>query len=378
VTANAELESADFERPGRSRWREPAATLPFGDLMDIPIDPDPLHPHPEHPTPPDLVLRLTRRQRLDRVRVLVDLAYRRYEEAIAVHCAGKAVAGVIPLVSGGNDSYTVAHLFRGYSTHWMHANTGTGIEATRQHVRATAARRGTPLIELSPPAGQGYWDIVRGDLRGRSRQTGEVVQAWAGGFPGPAAHNLMYQRLKERAIARIPHVLGISGARDQRAIVIAGRRRFESHIRATIPHHEAKGTLVWLSPIAVWHKADLRAYRLLHADDDDGGVPLNPVAQVLGMSGECGCLSKAVAGEVERWRAAYPTDPFLLQVTAMEAELAPRTDIPEHRKKWGWGADFEEPDRVTEPVGLCGPHCGPDPIWDAMDSLFDLERERAS
>lgn len=370
---------------GRSRHKQPAPTLPFGLGDDVPADPDPLNPHPEHPTPIELVTRLTKSERITRVQRLTEMAWNRYDQALD-SIKDKNVAGVCSLVSGGNDSYTVAHLFRGVSTTWVHANTGTGIEATREHVRDTAAAWEIPLLEVSGTPGQGYFDLVRGEVYAISRETGELVQTWGGGFPGSAAHALQYQRLKQRALEKVPHHFGISGSKQDRVVFIAGRRRSESKRRATVPHFEEQGTTLWASPIAVWHKADLRAYRLLHRD-----VPVNPVAQILGMSGECGCLANATHNEREQWFAAYPDEPFILAIQALEEELKPRTDIPEHRKTWGWGSDPEaqaaeaeylaerrkagkEPEAVEfSSVALCGPNCGPDPIADGMDFLFDLD-----
>lgn len=351
-----------------TRHKQPAPTLPFGLDTDVPIDPDPLDPHPEHPTPIDLVVRLTQSERITRVKRLTEMAWNRYDEAID-SLSDKNIAGICSLVSGGNDSYTVAHLFRSVTTHQVHANTGTGIEATREFVRATAAEWAVPLIEVHPKPGEGYFDLVRGTVMARSRTTGELVQTWPGGWPGPAAHALMFQRLKSRGLETVPHLFGISGSRNDRLVFIAGRRRPESKRRATVPHLDPRGTVVWASPLAIWHKADLRAYRLLHKD-----VPVNPVAQILGMSGECGCLANATAEEPNRWRAAYPNDPFIQAVNAMEAELADRPDIPEYRKTWGWGGSYDEPDAIPSLEGtLCSTNCGPDPISDGMDPLFELE-----
>lgn len=357
---------------GRSRHREPEATLELGFVDDVPIEHDPLNPHPEHPTPLELVVRLTRSQREKRVERLIELAWMRYNQAVdAITADGKEIDATCALVSGGNDSYTVAHIFRSVTTEQVHANTGTGIEATRQFVRGQAIAWGVPLIEVHPKDGEGYFDLVRGTVMAISRKTGQLEQSWPGGFPGPAAHATMYTRLKERGLERVPHMLGISGSHTERALFIAGRRRPESKRRATVPHFEieGKGTTPWVSPIAVWHKADLRAYRLMHDD-----IPTNPVAAVLGMSGECGCLANAVEGETERWREAYPDDPFIRQIAEMEAELADRDDIPEHRKKWGWGAHFKDPDKVEALTStLCSTNCGPDPLFDLMDPLFELE-----
>jgi 3'-phosphoadenosine 5'-phosphosulfate sulfotransferase (PAPS reductase)/FAD synthetase len=287
---------------------------------------------------------------------------------MAEHGTGKSIVGVCALVSGGNDSYTVARLFRDQLTHMVHANTGTGIEATREHVRSVATLWGLPLIEVHPLPGQGYRDLVLGRVMARSRKTGELVPAWPGGFPGPAAHEVMYQRLKARGLEQVPHLFDISNSRTKRVVFIAGRRRAESQRRATVPHSERRGTTVWSSPIAVWHKADLRTYRLMVGD-----VPVNPVAEKLGMSGECGCLANAKQGERERWFEAFPNDPWLASIRDLEDEIRDRADIPEQRKTWGHG--WLKPTEKRSKGGLlCASDCGPDPLLDLMDPLFSLER----
>jgi 3'-phosphoadenosine 5'-phosphosulfate sulfotransferase (PAPS reductase)/FAD synthetase len=349
-------------------------TLGLGEGFDTPADVehDPLNPDWEVPTPINLVVALTQSQREERVQRLVAMAKDRYAEALAVHAVGATVRGTCLLLSGGNDSYTVAHLFRDQATHIVHANTGTGMEATREHVRGTAKAWGLPLLEVHPKPGEGYDDIVRGNVYARSKATGELVQAWPGGFPGPAAHQVMYIRLKERGLETVPHLLGVSGSRTDRIVYVSGRRRAESERRKNVPHHERKGTVIWSSPIAVWHKADLRTYRLMVGD-----VPVNPVAERLGMSGECGCLANAKPGEADRWRATYPDDPFVLRMDALEREIADRPDIDPVRKRWGNASLLPTEDR-SEGGLLCGKDCGPDPLLDLMDPLFELERGAAS
>lgn len=358
----------EVETPGRSRYREPEPTLDFGFADDVPIAPDPLDPHPEHPTPIDLVLRLTRKQREKRVEKLVELAWRRYHEGIAKYAVGKNIAAVCLLRSGGNDSETISHIFRDVATHHVHANTGTGIEATRQFVRDTAKAAGKPLLEVHPEPGKGYREMVLGELYGTNRKTGLREQVWPGGFPGPAAHKIMYQRLKDRGLEQVPHLLGVSGSRTDRIVFVAGRRRPESKRRSTVPHYQRRYNILWNSPCAVWHKADLRAYRLMNPD-----MPTNEIARRIGMSGECGCLANATAGEADRWRREFPNDPFIKMIDELEALLADRDDIPEHRKKWGWAGEYDEPDEIERIDGLCSVNCGPDPIADAMDPLFGLE-----
>lgn len=89
---------------------------------------------------------------------------------------------VVALFSGGNDSTCAARIaaesprFAGC----LLADTGIAIPEAHEHARATAARCGWPLIlERTPEC---YETLVLAE-----------------GFPGPAKHWLMYQRLKERA-----------------------------------------------------------------------------------------------------------------------------------------------------------------------------------
>lgn len=70
-------------------------------------------------------------------------------------------------------------------------------------------------------------------------------------------------------------------------------------------------------------------YRKVHE------VPRNPVADMLHMSGECGCGAFAGKGELEEWSFFFPE--FGEQVRALEAEVA-ATDVPPERCRWGWGA----------------------------------------
>jgi 3'-phosphoadenosine 5'-phosphosulfate sulfotransferase (PAPS reductase)/FAD synthetase len=93
---------------------------------------------------------------------------------------------VLGLFSGGHDSLCACHIasqhpnFSGV----VHINTGIGIEETRQFVRDTCQREGWELLELHPP--ETYESLV--------------VEH---GFPGPAHHYKMYQRLKERCLRQL-------------------------------------------------------------------------------------------------------------------------------------------------------------------------------
>lgn len=258
---------------------------------------------------------LTRPQRERRVEVLMEHAAEIVAEAEGLYGRGRECVARAVLFSGGNDSTTLLYAMHelGLVTHTVHANTGIGIEATRQFVRDTSAALGLPLIEQHPPAGSRFVDLVR-----------------ERGFPGPAQHWKMYQRLKERCLDEVRGDLGVRRSRKRFAMYVAGRRRDESNRRANVPLHEPDGSVVWASPFAEWRKADLNTYRLTR------GVPRNEVADLLHMSGECLCGSFAKQDELAMIGDWFPE--VREEIEALEAEIADRADIEPERRKWGWGA----------------------------------------
>ena len=111
--------------------------------------------------------------------------------------AGKELAGICAMFSGGKDSTVLTHLFRSRVTHAIHANTTIGIEETRRFVREVSRQWELNLLEYEPNQADRYRTLVLEH-----------------GFPGPGMHMKMYQRLKERAfhkarreLARIKSVL---------------------------------------------------------------------------------------------------------------------------------------------------------------------------
>jgi 3'-phosphoadenosine 5'-phosphosulfate sulfotransferase (PAPS reductase)/FAD synthetase len=356
--------------------------LPLGEGFEVEVvDHDPLDPHPDVPTPLSMVLRLTRPDRERRVERLTEMAWDRYAEARAA-AGDKRIATVCLMFSGGKDSSTIAALFRDEFDTFVHADTGTGIKATRQFVRDTAEEWGKRLVMSK--SDDDYFDLVLGKVRTKS---GEHV--WRGGFPGSGAHGTMQQRLKERANDKSRHVLGIANSRTECAIWIAGRRRPESEARRDVPAVEVDGSVIWSSPLVVWHKADLLTLRLMRPD-----VPVNPVSDVLGMSGECGCLANAHEGERAMWFDKYPNEPFLRRVLWAEAlmqdpvalhrhylesgmtmaDAAATADriygLPERFKHWGM-VGFMEGDEVSSLGRMCTTTCG-DPLLNLMDPLFQM------
>jgi 3'-phosphoadenosine 5'-phosphosulfate sulfotransferase (PAPS reductase)/FAD synthetase len=159
------------------------------------------------------------------------------ERAVEEHVTadGRSLAAVCLLFSGGNDSTVLAHMFRDRATHAIHANTTIGIEATRAFVRDTCAGWGLPLIEKTPPHEADRY-------RARPRR----------GFPTRTAE--MCQRLKERGLRRRDGTRHRS--RRERVVFLAGRRRDEVARRRGVPESGRDGSVVWVSPLVDWTKAD--------------------------------------------------------------------------------------------------------------------------
>jgi hypothetical protein len=245
--------------------------------------------------------RATRLSRLvTEAHALLDRAIR---EQITEHRDGKGrsrehVATVI-LFSGGNDSTVLAHLMRHRATHAAHANTGIGIEQTREFVRKACADWGLPLLERRPPTRSRYEDLITET----DPETGEVA-----GFPGPARHWKMYQRLKLRAIERVQAEL-IDNPWRQRIVLLAD---------------------------------------LIH------------------MSGECLCGAFAKPGELDEIGDWFPD--VAAHIRGLEAKVR-AAGAPEERCRWGWGAyrdrkTAEQPSKSGAMCSSCEERWTAVPLWD--------------
>lgn len=257
----------------------------------------------------------------------VPTAHAWLDRAIEEQCAAHSVAGIVILFSGGNDSSVLAHMFRERATHVAHCNTGIGIEQTRQFVRDTTARYGLPLLEKSPPPGSTYRELVLDQ-----------------GFPGPAHHWKMYQRLKERGLRQVRADL-VKKPRRERVIFLAGRRRSESARRSgkdeagefNLQPITREGSIVWVSPLLDWTAEDMNNYRT-HFE-----IPRNEVSDMLHMSGECLCGAFAKSQELEEIGFFFPEVKREIEVLETEVRLSGRH--PEQKCKWGWGADKQKASR---------------------------------
>lgn len=276
---------------------------------------------PRYMTDPE-VSKLPPELRRNRVNALMAYSHALLDQVIAEQSETHKIAGIVALYSGGNDSTTLAHMFKERASAAAHANTTIGIEQTRQFVRDTCAGWGLPLIEKTAPVT--YRELVLDQ-----------------GFPGPGHHWKMYQRLKERPLRQVRAEF-VTNPRKERVIFLAGRRRDESARRRNVPEVERAGSTVWVSPLAWWTKMDLNTYREMHPD-----IPRNEVSDILHMSGECLCGAFAKPGELDEIAMWFPD--VAEEIRAIEREVQACGKHAEKLSSWG-----HRNGKPTEKVGaLC-------------------------
>lgn len=241
------------------------------------------------------------------------------EEIIAEAMGHKPVA-VYAAFSGGDTSLAIAH--------WMmnnvpgcrvfHANTGIGIEAAREFVRETCTKYGWPLDEVraKEDCGQDYREMVLGH-----------------GFPGPAMHHRMYARLKERPVRLL--VRRAKQNRLDKVMIATGIYKEESLIRMGYGDRNINfvGSQMWVNPFYWWPKQRFMDYLAHH------GIKRSPVAETLGMSGECLCGAHAHSGEKSLVRIVDPATADYLDQLEEEVRAAGHD--------WGW--EERPPESKPEP-----------------------------
>jgi 3'-phosphoadenosine 5'-phosphosulfate sulfotransferase (PAPS reductase)/FAD synthetase len=207
-------------------------------------------------------------------------------------------SGVWSLLSGGDDSLATALVtsqakrFRGC----LHIDTGIGIPETQDFVRETCARQGWPLkVYRAMDYGQDYDALVL-----------------AHGFPGPALHYKMYQRLKERALRVF--IREHKTRRRDRLILSTGVRQSESERRmGHAVQVSREGLKVWANPLFLATKFD--CLDIIMA----ARVPRSPVVELIHKSGECLCGSFAKPDELKEIALWFPTT--AARIRALEARV---------------------------------------------------------
>ena len=188
------------------------------------------------------------------------------------------VVALYALFSGGHDSLASTAIAAKHPafTGVVHANTGIGIEDTREFVRQTCAEQNWPLTEEFPDR-YTYDEMVLDK-----------------GFPGgPKSHNRMYYYLKQRSIERV--VQRAKTHYKDRVVLVTGIRVTESTRRMgsgiSVPIRR-KGAQVWVNPILNWTALDCS--RFIESE----GLRRNPVVDLLHRSGECLCGALARPDEI--------------------------------------------------------------------------------
>jgi hypothetical protein len=235
---------------------------------------------------------------------------------------------IFALFSGGDGSLA--------ATHWAmnnvsgcqvaHIDTGIGIPATQQFVRETCGREGWPLtvIRAKEDCGQDYERIVL-----------------KYGFPGPGSHGLMYRRLKERGIEFL--VRNTKQDRRDKIMLLTGICHDDSVRRSGYGDVliKAKGAQLWVNAM-YWQGATWMRHYVSQT-----GIPRSPVAERLGMSGECLCGAFAGKGELAAVRLVCPRTADRIQRLEKEVRLA--------GKNWGWEdkPPKERADKLTPDMFMC-------------------------
>jgi 3'-phosphoadenosine 5'-phosphosulfate sulfotransferase (PAPS reductase)/FAD synthetase len=186
-----------------------------------------------------------------------------------------------------------------------HIRTGTGVPQTTQFVVDTCEKQGWPLKVYDPPVK--YEDIVR-----------------EYGFPGPAQHGLMYQRLKERCLRILVREHKVDF--KDRIMLITGVRQDESVRRMRhVDRIQREGAQVWAAAIWNWSKIDCANFVF-----KDRGLERNPVVDMMHMSGECRCGAFARPGELDEWLAWFPDETQWILELQEEISTA-------GLRAWRWG-----------------------------------------
>lgn len=251
-------------------------------------------------------------------------------EAIIERALAHKPVAIFALFSGGNGSLA--------ATHWAmsnvpgcrvaHINTGIGIPRTSEYVRETCVREGWPLTEIraKEDCGQDYDRIVLEH-----------------GFPGPASHRYMYVQLKERAIEEL--VRRNKRKRSDKVMLLTGICHDDSQRRSGYGGREItfRKAQMWVNHM-YWAGANW-----MHHYVNKVGIPRNPVAAELGMSGECLCGSFAEEGELAVVRMVCPATASRLDRLQEQVRFAGH--------HWGWEErpPAERDDKLTP--DLFSPMC---------------------
>lgn len=219
-------------------------------------------------------------------------------EAISEACEDYGAKKVFALFSGGDDSLAALRVAVEHPKFVaaVHCNTGIGVEATREFCRETCKELRCPLIE--------YKAAENVNAKGEPDPQIYEQMVMQYGFPGATkfGHGKMYVRLKERGIARL---LREQTDRQEPVVLASGCRKEESNRRMGTTKRIQQGWVspstgkvsekrrIWVNHLFDWSKPDTLEMSASH------GLERNPVAKLIGKSGECLCGAYAKENELE-------------------------------------------------------------------------------
>lgn len=260
-----------------------------------------------------------------------------------------APVAIVGLFSGGGDSLCATHVAASVTTLTMvaHIDTETGIRQTRLFVEDQSDRWGWPLKVFKPPMITHFGDgkkhprvAVHPDAK-----TAFEAYCYHFGFPGPAHHYMVYNRLKDRCVAQITREC--KQRSQDKVLFVSGVRRSESKRRMGYACPvQVEGARVWVAPMLFWEDADKERYM------SQAGLEKSEVSKRLCISGECLCGCYASPGELAEIEHYYPESAAYLNGLATRLRAA-------GVKRCVWGAKPEDKPEaeLEEPLfsiaGLC-------------------------
>lgn len=216
--------------------------------------------------------------------------------------------------SGGNDSTVMLDIVHEHVDGIFHVDTTIGIRQTREFVGEMAQRYMLPLEVRRPP--KSYDEIVA-----------------ERGFFGPSDHEWAYRLLKKEAVRAFKRDM-LEPRASTNLMLLTGMRAHESTTRlAHGSGDRLEERIAWVNPIRHFSRSEMVMYRERHP-----GLPLNPVNEALGKSGEClcGCFSHGPT-ELELIRDLDPETAEQIEAlqARLEAEGSPYC-------RWGPGGQASE------------------------------------
>lgn len=212
------------------------------------------------------------------------------------------------LFSGGHDSLVSTHkaLESGRADRVAHIDTGIGIPQTKAFVEETCAEHGWNL------------EVVSSDF-----DFEEIVLE--NQFPGPAVHIIIYSKLKERALRKLPR------KHDYKPTFVTGVRKHESEtrFRNVEPEQEAS-QWIWQANIHDFTQSDVDEYI------DSRGLKRSPVKQKYHHSGECLCGAFGNRDEeLVLLEAHFPETAE--RIKSLEAKVQDKYGTDDPRSYWAHG-----------------------------------------